>query len=366
MRRILFALCLAAAPPASAQAVPPRGAAITTPLNATEARRTADELAKMLEARFVYPETGARYAAMLRTKAGAGGYDRFTDREALARAMTDDLQAVTPDGHLKVFAGDPDAPSAGTAPAGAPAPPPVRPPAMERAGWIAPGIAFVRFNLFPDDPAITAAAAKFMADHAEARTIIFDIRTHRGGGLAQMDAIFPWLFARPTRLLSMATRKSVDAEVGSVFGDAKSLRIVEASPDFVTREHWALPGSDTRLRDAKIYVLTAPRTGSAAEHFALAMKQTGRGTLIGSHTAGANHFGGIEKVGAFAAFIPVGRSYDPSNGKDWEGTGVLPDIDVAPERALVEALTRSGVAAADAERLSSDYMPTTPMVRKPR
>jgi hypothetical protein len=53
--------------------------------------------------------------------------------------------------------------------------------------------------------------------------------------------------------------------------------------------------------------------------------------LIGERTAGANHFGGIEPIGAgLAAFIPVGRTYDPDTGKDWESTGVAPESRCSP------------------------------------
>lgn len=345
----------------------------SAPVAASEAvssRVVATKLADMLEAKFVYPTIGLKYGGMLRANAAAGKYDALAGAE-LAAQLSDDLRAIYPDNHLRVLFGDGPqlqrvpASGAGPKPGG---PAPVRmtpPPPMEAARWIAPGIAFVRFNLFPQDAEVTKAAAAFMAQHAGAKAIIFDIRTHRGGGLDQMDVIFPWLFAKPTRLVTMATRKSVDEGDGSPIAGIPSLRIIPADPAFVTREHWATPNKDTRLRKAKIYVLTSTFSGSAAEHFSLAMKHTGRGTLVGSHTGGANHFGGVEDIaGEFSAFIPVGRTYDPKSGKDWEGAGVLPDIEVAPELALIKVLTMEGVAQAEAERLSKEVAPTMPMVRR--
>jgi hypothetical protein len=66
-------------------------------------------------------------------------------------------------------------------------------------------------------------------------------------------------------------------------------------------------------------------------------------------------------------FVPVGRTFDPDTGKGWEGTGVAADVEMPAERALIEALTRSGVALADAERLSAEVAPQGPMVRmRPR
>ena len=105
-------------------------------------------------------------------------------------------------------------------------------------------------------------------------------------------------------------------------------------------------------------------TASAAEHFALALKGTGRATLIGQPTSGANHFGGdMELGGGYTAFIPVGRTFDPATGKDWEGTGIAPDITVPPEDALVKALALAGVAETEAAALSAKVAPTSPMTR---
>src|SRR3546814_10369547 len=97
-----------------------------------------------------------------------------------------------------------------------------------------------------------------------------------------MNVIFPWLFEMPTRLVAMATRASVDESGEGPLDEDVGLRLVAGDPGMVTREHWATPNGDARLRDAKVYVLTSGGTGSAAEHFALAMKHTHRGVLVGS------------------------------------------------------------------------------------
>jgi hypothetical protein len=339
-----------------------------------DSRAIAKDLATRLVSDFVYPEQGARYAAALNANADAGVYNALNG-VALATKLSADLQAVARDGHLRVmFEGmgggaqiaikrPPDA--VGGAPSADRQPKIIRmtpPPEIEQARWIAPEIAFVRFNLFPGGPKMTEAARQFMATHANAKVIIFDVRTHRGGGLEEMDAIFPWLYAKPTRLATMATRKSVDEAGGSPIAGVPSLRIVQGDPNFVTREHWATPGRDKRLHKAKVFVLTSGFSGSAAEHFALAFKHTKRGTLIGRATYGANHFGGDQDLGGgYIAFIPVGRAYDPVTGKDWEGVGVAPDIDVPAEEALIKALTLSGISPINAAILSAEVAPKGPM-----
>jgi hypothetical protein len=375
------------------------------PVSAEESRTTARTLAGILEESYVFPAIARNYAAMLRAKAESGAYDTIGSSMALAERLTADLQAVAPDNHLRVLVGPPGAPGSGprrivvrgpggpgmagapgerrvivggpggpgapgvpSGPGAGPQPRMVRMmagPPMEEARWLAPGIAFVRFNLFPGSPEAVAAAKSFMADHVEAKTIIFDIRTHRGGGLAEMDAMFPYLFAEPTNLVTMDTRASVERAGGNPIGAGPAMRTVPAGDDVVRREHFVTPhASEKRLFDAKVYVLTSSFTGSAAEHFALALKRTHRATLIGETTGGAGNYGGVRPLGdRFSVFVPVGRTFDPDTDKGWEGTGVEPDVAVPAERALAEALARSGVAAADAERLSAELMPQGPMNR---
>lgn len=321
-------------------------------------------LADELENSFVYPKQGEAYAEALRRHVAAGRYSDVTG-EAAAKAITADLQAVAPDGHLRVSAVDPQAAAEGrpTVVAGAAK---KYPPLIEQPGWIAPGIAFIRINAFMPDAEETRAVAKFMTDHADAKAIVFDLRTHRGGGLDQMNAIFPWLFAEKTRLVTMAVRRSVEEEYGTPFAaDDPTMRLLPGSPQEIVREHWAIPNADARLRDAKVYLLTSGRTASAAEHFALAMKHTGRAKLVGSNTAGANHFGGgVELPGGFEAFLPAGRTFDPVTGKDWEGGGIQPDVTVPPADALEWVLKDLGIAADKAQQLSAAYRPTVSMERR--
>ena len=362
---VLAAVTLAALSPlAMAQADAPPPAAAPA-YDTAEAKKAVAKLADELEKNFVFPEVAKRYAAALRSKLAAGAYDDATDGHALAQAVTADLQAVAPDGHLAMFppGGRPrPAPVAGQA-AAPPAPPP---PPMEKAGWIAPGVAFVRFNGFYGQPGTLKDFAAFLDSHAGAKALIIDARTHRGGGLDEMDVLFPRIFTKPQAVMVMDTRASVAEADGPL--RFRSLVKVDAPAELSRSEHRVTPANpESPWAKAKIYYLTSPRTGSAAEHLASVFKGTGRGTLIGEVTGGAGHYGGqVPLGGGYSAFIPVGRSYFPG-GDGWEGTGVSPDIRVAPERALFEALTREGVAPAEAEALSAKYMPSEPMVRrKPR
>jgi Peptidase family S41/N-terminal domain of Peptidase_S41 in eukaryotic IRBP len=366
------ALLLAASAAASSQPAPPPGGAPgarpespDAAIGRDEARANASELATALEESYVFPEVAARYSAMLKANVAAGAYDGFTSAKAFAEKLTADLRAISPDNHLRVSLRPPS--DAGRA-AGREAPPPRRTfpfKAIEEARRIGPGIAYIRFNVFPGDEETVAAVRAFMASNADAKTIIFDNRTHHGGGLAEMDAMFPYLFAKTTTLVTMDTRASVDRERGSPIGDAM-LRTVPAGAEVVRREHYVQPSAtEKRLFGAKVFVLTSGATASAAEHMTLALKRTHRATIVGEPTAGAGHYGGMQTIGdKFGVFIPVGRTFDPDTNDDWEGDGIVPDVAVPAETALTEALVRSGLARPEAERISAQVKPTGTMARR--
>jgi hypothetical protein len=339
---------------------PPRPALPDTDAN----RRTIlAELADTLDQNYVFPDFAHRYAAALRTKAAAGGYDNLG--EAFGDTVTADLQAIHPDRHLRLGrtgGAEPAGPGprrvmrvpgeAG-APAGA-APPPGATPrrvmrmpdpstAIGQSGWIADGVAYIDIGMFPGTPEVVERFRAFLEAHKDARAIIFDIRGHRGGGLAEMNVIFPYLYPRETVLVGMDSRTAAERE-GNPLADADATMRRASAPEGITRRmHYAIPGPDTALRRAQVFLLTARRSGSAAEHFALALKRTHRATLIGETTAGAGHYGRMVDFGGYAAFIPVGRTFDPDNNWDWEGVGVPPDISVPADQALDEALRRLGV-----------------------
>lgn len=367
MRMIFLALLAAASSAALAQSAPqasPAPAIAAAPdaaITSAEARQTATELAQKLEDNYVFPDVAKHYADMLRASVRSGAYDGFTSGRALADRLTSDLRAVSADAHLRVGLRR-------QRPAVQPASASTTPPKemfpfkpIEDERWLAPGIAYIRFNIFPGDPQTVADVTKFMKDHATAKVIIFDNRTHHGGGLDEMNAMFPYLFAKPATLVTMDTRASVDDGK-----DDPGLRKVAGPAGIVRREHFVLPSTtEKRLFDAKVFVLTSGATGSAAEHMTLALKHTHRATIIGEATAGAGHYGDNQRIGEkFAVFIPVGRSFDPDTGKDWEGTGIAPDVEVPAADALTEALVRSGLRPADAQRINATVKPSGSMERR--
>jgi hypothetical protein len=311
-----------------------------------------ESLASKLESKYTIPQTGAKYAATLRANLRNGAYDQIHDPKALAERLTSDLRAVATDGHLRVDVdGDSGSPAGPPPENGGPGPRIVvrrgPGPGLDRFGppisdakWVSEGVAYIAFTSFPGDDQTVAAVDRFMKEHAGAKALIIDGRKHHGGGLAEMDVLFSYLFARKTTLVDMDVSDVVARDRGLPMGNSETLVSVSAPAGIIRREHIAIPNeSDRRWNNTKVYYLTSSHTASAAEHLALAFKHTHRATLVGETTAGGNHFGAFELLGeGLVAFIPVGRTFDPDTGKDWEGTGIEPDVKVPADQALDTAL----------------------------
>jgi C-terminal processing protease CtpA/Prc len=104
-----------------------------------------------------------------------------------------------------------------------------------------------------------------------------------------------------------------------------------------------------------VCVLTAARTSSAAEALAFHLQQLGRARVVGERSAGAAHPSRrLPLSDRFAIMLPTSRAFDPETGRDWEGTGVQPDLETPAEDALcaahVELLERLAQGPCDPER----------------
>jgi C-terminal processing protease CtpA/Prc len=68
--------------------------------------------------------------------------------------------------------------------------------------------------------------------------------------------------------------------------------------------------------------------------------------IVGERTRGGAHpRQGFKLHDQLEATVPVARSINQISGTNWEGTGVVPDVDVPAADAFTEAYRRATVAA---------------------
>ena len=94
------------------------------------------------------------------------------------------------------------------------------------------------------------------------------------------------------------------------------------------------------MATAPIYVLTAGTTFSSAECLAYTLQKLRGAVVVGERTAGGAHptRSFVIRELEVVVTVPVRDIRDPLTGANWEGTGVLPDVEVSAERALEVAL----------------------------
>ena len=87
-----------------------------------------------------------------------------------------------------------------------------------------------------------------------------------------------------------------------------------------------------------LYVLTSGRTGSAAEALAYTLKNAKRATVVGEASAGAANPGQPFRLDdGYSVFVSTGSPVSPVTGRNWEGSGVQPDVELSAADALERA-----------------------------
>lgn len=294
---------------------------------AAEPRVVVDRIADQIAARYFDAGKGARLAAALKAEAAKGAYDRYAAPLDLAQALT--VRLKPEDTHFLVtWAADAPAPPSGPASAGLQ--PPGRPPGAEeqarrknygfRGVEVAPGnvavITLASFAHFETDgdPAKAAADAA-MALTAGADAVVFDLRDNGGGSPAMVGYLVGHFVPEGAKIYNTFRTRGPDRHEDPIE-----------------------PPKAGRRLDTPLYVLVSGRTASAAESFAYTLQSAKRATIVGEASAGGANPGALAPVGdGFSLFVSGGSPVNPITGRNWEGTGVVPDVAARSGEALVRA-----------------------------
>ncbi len=294
------------------------GVTETLPLTAAARAEVVAGAAKALREGYVYPEVAERMASGIEDKLKSGAYDKVTSEMGLAKAVTDDLRAVSHDKHLGVGVAPKDGSGAHAG----------MPPASEmrrenyafRKVEVLPGnIGYLKFDLFMDEDEAKKTGAAALAFLSNCDALIFDLRSNGGGSPEMIRFLTSYLFDGPTHLNDMVDR------------DGK-----------VVEEFWTvseIPGKHF-AQDLPVYVLTSSRTFSGAEEFSYNLKNLKRATIVGETTGGGAHPVRGERINdRFMIRVPYMRAQNPISKTNWEGTGVEPDVKTPAAEALEKAQT---------------------------
>jgi len=183
---------------------------------------------------------------------------------------------------------------------------------LRRAGG---GVAVAQFNIFTEE--IAARFARALRDEARgARALVIDLRENGGGETEALTDIASTLLPAGTSL--------------GLFTGRDGRALVEPR----TRSTLLAAADALKSFGGPVVVLTAPRTASAAEVFAAALRESGRARVVGETTCGCVL--GIRRRHTLAdgGVLDISEmDYRTAGGVRLEGAGVRPDEELAPTRA---------------------------------
>jgi tetratricopeptide (TPR) repeat protein len=297
--------------------------------NSTYKNELIDNIAGLLESKYVLPDRAKAYAEEFRSRSAAGLYDSYQDAAEFATMVTADLVAITNDSHISLRVIESSDVGENTASS-------LRHPirlarlgnlehlGFYRLDWIDGNIGYLdlrRFYPLSESKEMVDAAMRFLA---AANAIIIDLRENQGGAGESLPYFCSYFFEYPTQLTGHYSRED----------------------DFLTEFWTAKDITGERRTDVPLFLLTSDRTFSAAEAFAYDMKVRNRATLIGDSTKGGAHSVDLYQIDdQFEIYISTARAINPVTSGNWEGTGVIPNVVVTSESALDTAIVLARTAA---------------------
>jgi hypothetical protein len=280
-------------------------------------------------------EEGARIARTLERNRRSGRYAAIASGRQLAAKLTEDLRAISGDPHFMVdyfYRARPfPMPAQGAGEASQQDFSLVN-YGVRSAERLDGNIGYLRIDRFAPareaGPVLQAAIAMLSATEA----LIIDLRDNGGGHGDTTALLAGLLLPEPSRMSDIIRRDGVT-------------------------QMWTPIGLSGRYAKP-VYILTSARTFSAAEGFAYSLKALGRAKVVGERTrGGANPVTRTQLSSRFWAMVPVAQARNPLTGTNWQGTGVVPDIESPADQALA-------VAQRDAARQLLERHPDDPITRE--
>ena len=292
-------------------------------------KETIDKLSVLIQDYYIYPDVAKKTSEHLYKQYEAGYFDKCNDNDTFATVLTEVVQSVNKDKHMRIMSNKPYIAPDNT----------LEGKAAHRMGQInyyrnynhgfkelkmlEGNVAYLDLRMFDPIDRAKAMVDAYMKLLSQSDAVIIDL-THNGGGDPSMvQYLCSYFFDNKIHLNSLYYRE----------GDR-------------TQEYWTLEVEGKKLVDIPLFVMIGEETFSGAEEFAYNMQTRKRATLIGQTSAGGANPGGTRGINEnLSVFIPTGRAINPITNTNWEGVGVQPEIQTKKEETFEQALILAQKAA---------------------
>lgn len=289
-------------------------------------------LSQLMNDHYIFPEVAKNTETHLMAQLKDGHFDQFKNDESFAEALTESVQSINKDKHMRIWVNPPYEAPQNT-------PERMIEERLHRtkrirqynAGFNAVrvmegNVGYLDLRGFAPMPDGKDAADAYMKLISQTDAIIIDLSKNGGGSPDMVQYLCSYFFDEHVHLNSLYYRE----------GDR-------------TIEFWTLDDvGGERLPDIPLFVITGERTFSGAEEFSYNMQTQKRATLVGQTTGGGANPGGTMPINdKLAVFIPTGKAINPITETNWEGVGVVPEVKTSVEESLNKAHELAKEAAKD-------------------
>lgn len=296
-------------------------------LSSTEKMIVIENMKSAIEPNYVFADQTDGIIQALDERARSGKYNSIRDHEAFAEALTHDLLEITNNKHFAVvynpgFIKARRAPDDGTSVDQA-----TETEAIDWNRWYAVqdnygfekieildgNIGYIKLDFFQPLDWVQPTIDATMGFVRNTDALIIDL-TENGGGYSPTDAYLASFFFREGSGLW-------SSNYNRPTGESSSVELF----DEINGE---------RYLNKPVYILVSANTFSLAERLAYGMKHFGKAVIVGQTSAGAAHAIEIAELNDnFFIQIPIIYNIHPVTKTDWEGAGVIPDVEVSKNNA---------------------------------
>lgn len=293
-------------------------------------KEVIDQLSTLLIDFYVYPDIAQETSDYLASKYRDGHFDSCVDNQAFAFLLTESVQSINKDKHMRIMANKPY-----TAPENS-----LERKAEQRMDQInnyrnynhgfhavkilEGNVGYLDLRGFAGMERAKEIADAYMKLISQADAVVIDLSKNGGGDPSMVQYLCSYFFKEKKHLNSLYYRE----------GDR-------------TEEYWTLAEvGGKKMEDVPLFVITGKDTFSGAEEFSYNMQTQKRATLVGQTSGGGANPGGTRGINQdLAVFIPTGRAINPITNTSWEGTGVIPEVKTAEDETFDRAYALAKEAA---------------------
>jgi len=281
-----------------------------------------ESLSRLMNNHYVFPDVAKQTEVHLKTQLKEGYYDQFENDEDFAEALTTSVQSINKDKHMRIRANKQYvAPKQSTERMIEEQLDWIDRSRRENAGFntvriLDGNVGYLDYRGFAGMEIAKPVIDAYMKLMSNTDAVIIDLSKNGGGSPATVQYLCSYFFDQKLHLNSLYWRE----------GDA-------------TQEFWTLDEvGGSKMPDVPLFVITSNRTFSGAEEFSYNMQTQKRATLVGETTGGgANPGGGFNINPNLTVFIPTGRAINPITKTNWEGVGVIPEVQISSDGAFERA-----------------------------